>query len=152
MKVFGASHLVTLLTIFAAGILLASGQPRCVAQDIPIRNLNGNWVNDDPDRGGFSRVVIDGRTIHPYAVCQPSFCDWGVLQGRIYSASVRSSLPIAMVANAVNNFDEVVITVLLEPDGTLRVDSFTHFTDGSQRADYHCFSYFVRTDARQAQP
>ncbi len=53
-----------------------------------------------------------------------------------------------MTATFVMNFDEVVITLLLESDGRLRVDSFTHFTDGNRRADYHSSGYLVHADVR----
>jgi hypothetical protein len=149
MKRFGPSHLVTLLTSLSIAVpLLFLGCPGSAAQDRPARDLNGTWVSADPDRGAFVRIVIDGTTVHPYGACRPSGCDWGVIAGRIYCASVGSSLPVGMVATAVTNFDEVVITLLLEPDGSLRVDSFTHFTDGSRRADYHALSYLVRAGAR----
>jgi len=114
----------------------------------PINDLNGTWVNVDPHASEFSRLVIEGTTIHPYAACQPRPCDWGEVEARIYGASVRSPIPIAMTATVDNHFDQVVITLLLEADGRLRIDSFTHFTDGSRRADYHSSGYLVRADVR----
>lgn len=140
----------TLVAAALIAILLpVCGAPVAQAQTpVVTDNLNGNWANADPNTIGFTRVVIYGTTVHPYAACHPSACDWGVAEGKIYDASVRSAAPVAMVANFVNNFDEVVITLLLEPDGRLRVDSYTHFTDGSRRADYHALTYLVRADAR----
>ena len=38
---------------------------------------------------------------------------------------------------------------MLEADGRLRVDNFTHFTDDSQRAGYHTLNYFKRESAKQ---
>jgi len=113
-----------------------------------INDLNGTWVNVDPHTSGFIRLVINGTTIHPYANCQPRPCDWGTVEGKVYGASVRSPVPVAMTATVDNKFDEVVITLLLEADGRLRLDSFTHFTDGSRRADYHSSGYLVRADVR----
>lgn len=136
-------------TTSMAILLPVCGAPAAPAQSpAAINDLNGTWVNADPNTIGFARIVIDGTTVHPYAACHPSFCDWGILQARIYGASVRSAAPVAMTATFVTNFDEVVITLLLESDGRLRVDSFTHFTDGSRRADYHSSGYLVHADVR----
>ncbi|HKN20660.1 MAG TPA: hypothetical protein VJX73_04545 [Terracidiphilus sp.] len=150
MKVMG----IFLRFAFVATTSMATFLPVCGAPAAPaqapaaINDLNGTWVNADPNSSGFARIVIDGTTMHPYAPCHPSFCDWGVIEGKIYGASVRSPAPVAMTATVDNNFDEVVITLLLESDGRLRVDNFTHFTDGSRRADYHSSCYLVRADVR----
>ncbi len=149
MKVMGIFLRFALVATTSIAILLpVCGAVARAQAPAAINDLNGTWVNADPNSSGFARIVIDGTTIHPYAPCRSKPCDWGVLEGKIYGASVRLPAPVAMTANFVTNFDEVVITLLLESDGRLRVDSFTHFTDGSQRADYHSSCYLVRADVR----
>ncbi len=150
MKVMGIFLRFAFVATTSIAILLpVCGAPAAPAQaPAAINDLNGTWVNADPNSSGFSRVVIDGTTVHPYAPCRSRPCDWGILEGKVYGASVRSPVPVAMTATFVTNFDEVVITLLLESDGRLRVDSFTHFTDGSQRADYHSSCYLVHADVR----
>jgi hypothetical protein len=136
-------------TTSMAILLTVCGAPAAPAQaPAAINDLNGTWVNADAHTSGFIRILIDGTTVHPYGNCTSRPCDWGIVEGRIYGASVRSPAPVAMTATVDNNFDEVVITLLLETDGRLRVDSFTHFTDGSQRADYHSSCYLVHADVR----
>lgn len=149
MKVMGIFLRFTLLAAALIAIFLTiCGAPAAAAQTpVATNDLNGTWVNAGPNTNGFARIVIDGTTIHPYGACQPRPCDWGIVEGRIYGASVRLAAPVAMTATFVTNFDEVVITLLLESDGRLRVDSFTHFTDGSRRADYHGSGYLVRAGA-----
>jgi hypothetical protein len=150
MKVMGIFLRFALVVTTSMVILLpVCGTPAALAQaPAAINDLNGTWVNADPNTSGFVRIVFDGTTVHPNGNCTPRPCDWGIVEGRIYGASVRSPAPVAMTAIAVNKFDEVVITLLLESDGRLRVDSFTHFTDGSQRADYHSSGYLVHADVR----
>jgi hypothetical protein len=35
------------------------------------------------------------------------------------------------------------MTLRLEADGRLKVETFSHFTDGSKRADYVATDYFI---------
>lgn len=149
MKAIGISHrLVLIATIFAAALLPICNRSILHAQLPGPHRLNGTWVNADPNTSGFAKLVIDDRTVHPFGACHPDMCDWGVLEGKSYYASVGSSTQAAMIASHITNFNEVVITLVLEEDGRLRVDSFTHFTDGSRRADYHSSGYLVRADTR----
>lgn len=150
MKVMGIFLRFALVTTICMAILSpVCGAPAAAAQaPTEFNDLNGTWVNVDPNTGGFIRIVIDGNAVHPYGNCTPKPCDWGIVEGRTYGASVRLAAPVAMTATFVMNFDEVVITLLLESDGRLRVDSFTHFTDGSRRADYHSAAYLLRADVR----
>jgi hypothetical protein len=106
--------------------------------------LNGSWVNVDPNTRGLVRIVIDDRKIHPFGACHPDPCDWGNLKGNILAAGVDASNATALMAKKSTNFDKVELTVSLESDGRLRAEVFTHFTDGSGRADYRTVNYFIR--------
>jgi len=47
---------------------------------------DGNWINDDPNTEGITRLIItnDGQTlnVHGFGRCTPSDCDWGTRSGR----------------------------------------------------------------------
>ena len=98
----------------------------------------------DPQTRGLVRIVINDRKIHPFGACHPNPCDWGELKGKSFTAGVDSSNATALTAKTTTNFDKVELTVSLEGDGRLRVETFTHFTDESGRADYRTVNYFVR--------
>ena len=43
--------------------------------------FSGTWVNDDPNTGGITRILIAASgsdlAVHPYGKCHPTDCDWG---------------------------------------------------------------------------
>lgn len=125
--------------------------PRAAAQGAAaIGALDGTWVNVDPATRGLVRIAIDAKKIHPYGACHPDACDWGVLKAKSFAASVDSSNATALQAKKVTSFSRAEITLSLESDGRLRAEVFTHFTDGSGRADYRTVNYFVRGRAPYA--
>ena len=111
--------------------------------------LNGTWVNVNPGTRGLVRIVIDGSNIHPFGACHPNPCDWGIVQGRSFAAGADSRDAAAMTAQVITSFSETTLTLARETDERLRCDAFTHFTDNSNRADYHSTDYFMR-DLRPA--
>lgn len=106
--------------------------------------LDGRWMNIDTGTRGLAEADIHGIEIHLFGDCQPRPCDWGVADARGYASSVRSSEISALYFHRVTNFNEVEIAISLERDGLLRVETFTHFTDASRRADYHMVDFFER--------
>ena len=116
------------------------------AQDSPavaVSRIDGDWLNIDPNTQGIVKILIDGKKIHPYGACHSTACDWGTIKARSFAPGVQSSDVVQLVAKKNNNFDQVEITLSLESDGRLRADVFTHFTDGSGRADYSTVNYFA---------
>jgi hypothetical protein len=89
------------------------------------------------------KILIDGKKIHPYGACHPAACDWGTIKAKSFASGVQSSDVVRLVAKKNTNFDQVEISLSLESDGRLRADVFTHFTDGSGRADYSTVNYFA---------
>jgi hypothetical protein len=137
---------VTLVSIATATIVLGCiGTAPIRAQDSAetrASRMDGNWRSVDPNAGSFAEIVIQGKNLHPYGACHPTACDWGVITARSFGASVRSSYPVALLAEINNGFSQVWMTIRLGNDDRLRVETFTHFTDGSSRADYSDVSYF----------
>jgi hypothetical protein len=121
----------------------ATPQPQPMTGETAENTLNGTWVNVNPGTGGLVRIVIDGLKIHPFGACHPNPCDWHVVQGKSFADSVDSSGVTAMTANVTTSFSVTTLTLTAGPDGRLRVDAFTHFTDKSNRADYHSTNYFT---------
>jgi hypothetical protein len=141
---------VRVMPIFIAATAIVFG---CIstaalrAQDSPVMgvsHLDGDWRSVDPNTSSFAEIVIEGKNIHPYGACHPTACDWGVFPAKSFGANVRSSYPVALLAEKNNGFSQVWIAVRLGDDEKLRVETFTHFTDGSRRADYSTVDYFER--------
>ena len=128
-------------------ILGCSSPDRVSAQAFPgagSNRMDGDWRNVDRAPGNFAEIVIEGNNIHPYAACNPTACDWGVIKAMSFGSSVQSAYPVALLAQVNNGFDQVWIAVRLGVDDRLRVETFTRFNDGSHRADYSVVSYFDR--------
>lgn len=106
--------------------------------------LNGTWVNVDANSRGLVKVTIDGLGIHPWGACHPNPCDWGTIEGKIFSAKVDSGEVTTMMGQKYTTFSETTLTMTLESDERLRLDDFTQFNDHSERTNYHTVSYFRR--------
>ena len=117
------------------------------AQDAPQNRLDGDWKNVDPHTRGIDVIVIAGKKIHPFGTCHPKDCDWGVIKAKSFASSVDSADISKLVAKKNSGFDTVEITISLVYFGTLRVDTFTHFTHQSGRADYSEVNYFRRAQS-----
>jgi hypothetical protein len=138
-----------LIAVATAAIVLGppSAKPPLRAQQSPQAGasaLDGDWQNIDPNTRGIVEIVISGRRVHPFGACHPTACDQGVIKAKSFASSVDSSDIRRLVAKEHTDFSQVEITLSLEPDGRLRADRFTHFTDESGRADYSAVDYFKR--------
>lgn len=109
-----------------------------------VNGLDGLWLNKNPDTRGLVRIIIEKLNIHPFGACRPSPCDWGIIQGTVDSRDAT-----AIIALERTTFSETTLRLIKETDGRLRIDAFTHFTDGSERADHRNTDYFTR-DPRPA--
>jgi hypothetical protein len=125
---------------------ISAGQisPLNAAADLAGKSLNGDWKNVNAATRGLVRIVVDGTAVHPYGSCHPTACDWGELHAQSFASRVDAHDRIALLANHETNFDKSVMTISLEPDGRLRVQTFNHYIDGSHRADASFVDYFSR--------
>ena len=114
-------------------------------------SLVGNWNACDAATRSLVRIVIAasgaGITVHAYGACTPTPCDWGTVHGLSYAANVGSSEAIAFSAHYKFSFKETIVTGVLD-SGSLIVETFNHFTDGSGRSDYYTKGYFCKGRAR----
>ena len=79
-----------------------------------------------------------------FGACSPTPCDWGVVAGLAYAEDVSSSTDIAFSAQYQFDFVETLVTGVLD-SGSLRVETFNHFTDGSGRSDYYSKDYLCKS-------
>jgi hypothetical protein len=86
------------------------------------------------------RVVIAAKgnevTVHAFGACQPTPCDWGMVNGLIFADNVTDTPAVAFTALYTFNFKQTTIIGRLQ-NGALMVETFDHFTDQSGRADYY---------------
>jgi len=109
--------------------------------------LIGTWNACDAATRSVVRVVIGGSgsaiTVHLFGACTPTPCDWGSVPGLAYAENVSSSAAIAFTARYKFSFKETIVTGVLD-NGSLIVETFNHFTDGSGRSNYYTKGYFCK--------
>ena len=74
--------------------------------------------------------------MHGFGACQPNRCDWGIVDGRIYSDTVVTMHAVAFTAEYKFEFAQVLVTGAFYK-GALFVETLTRFTDQSGRADVY---------------
>lgn len=88
--------------------------------------LGGTWVNDNPNTGGLTRLLItqngNSVSVHAFGKCSPTDCDWGSQGG---TGSTNNS------AVVIWNQGFVVRTMTLQalPTGHLNSTLVNHFND-----------------------
>jgi len=102
----------------------------------------GNWMNIDPNTGGWIRAVItqygESYSVHIWGACTPNPCDGG-------SAPLVVDGPTAAHAFFNHGFATLNMTFLLLSQGELQITTFTHFTDNSGRTDYTRIDTFYKS-------
>jgi hypothetical protein len=132
---------VRMAAVAIATLLLAAGAMKAQR---PAGPMDGTWFNVDPATRGLTSIQIQGNVLHPYGSCHPQACDWGAIKAKGFANDVNSGGFTALRAKANQGFATKEIVATLEPDGRLRVEVFTHFTDDSKRPDYRAVDYFAR--------
>jgi hypothetical protein len=108
--------------------------------------LAGEWHNADAATRGLTRLVVgeNPATVHAWGSCHPSDCDWGAVPASAFRQSVDGGSEAALQAHFKTGANET--TLIITPVGDeLRVETLTHFTDKSGRADYSVRDQFRRT-------
>lgn len=120
---------------------------------LDLSDLVGSWRACDADTRGVVRVDLAQRgndlTVQVFGACHPTPCDWGKVKGIAYAESVSASKAIAFTAQYDPGFKDAIVTGLLD-QGSLIVETFNRFKDGSGRSNYYSRGYFCRR--KQAQP
>jgi len=124
-----------------------SGQEPETPLPVSAKPLVGTWLNADRETGGLASVIIapkgEGVTIHVLGACAPNPCNWGVVNGTIYAQNVDSVPAVAFTARYTLSFEQVILVGHLVK-GSLQIESFSHFTDGSHRADYYELDVMIK--------
>jgi hypothetical protein len=114
------------------------------AAGVSVQPLLGTWTNCDKATRGIVEVILTaegGLTVQAFGACSPTPCDWGKVKGIAYAANVSSTEAVAFSAQYKFGFKETILVGALER-GSLVVETFDHFTDGSGRSDYYS-KYFL---------
>ena len=122
----------------------AAAEAAAVATAAP---LIGTWQACNKATRGIVRVEITEVAgvlhVHVFGACVPTPCDWGVVKGLAYATSVSGGPAIAFTAIYNFAFKDTIVTGLLDA-GSLLVENYNTFKDGSGRANYYDRGYFCK--------
>jgi len=101
----------------------------------------GNWDNPGHDAGGLSHVVIspnggDRVDVRAYGDCHPNECNWGLEQGKVYTADPKSKRVEAIVVTFHFGFAHHQVIFRKASDAGLTYEMLTDFVDGSDKRDF----------------
>ena len=108
--------------------------------------LEGTWHNADWETDGMFRLTIErdgGQLILQPMSARHAAYDWGTLPALAYTIDVNPAIVVAFTATYRTARSQTLLVGRVAPD-MLTVDSYTHFTDDSQRADHVRHDVFVR--------
>jgi hypothetical protein len=118
-----------------------------VALVVSAAPLIGTWMNVDHATRSLVRVMIAASgneiTVHGFGACVPNPCDWGQVNGIVYSDSVATAPGVAFTASYTFSFKVTTMVGHLQY-GALFVETFDHFTDNSGRADYYSMNIMTK--------
>lgn len=100
--------------------------------------LIGTWTNKTSNNV-VKAVITDAGgklEVNLYGACTPTPCNWGNVAAMDYAATVSGGAAVAFSANYSFSFSTVVVTGHLQ-GAELTLQTLTHFTDGSGRADFY---------------
>lgn len=111
------------------------------------KNLVGVWCSCNKKTRGIVKVVVkssgNALKIRVYGACTPSPCDWGAVSGIAYASSVTSKTAIAFSAKYKFGFKDAIVTGHLD-NGTLILETYNKFKDGSGRSAYYSREYLCK--------
>jgi hypothetical protein len=109
--------------------------------------LVGTWLNTDKATPGIMKLSLSVRdgvfVVRAFGACAPLPCDWGEVDGAVYSSGVDSDEGMAFTARYRFDFLETILAVYLK-SGILVLDSFNAFDDNSGRSDYFSREFFYQ--------
>jgi hypothetical protein len=110
----------------------------------------GYWENVDCNTRGITRFYLNkgldnfSLGIHVFGSCHPSDCDWG--HTPLYVYGINTNDKQHQHATAIYKIDdtETIITLEFMNDGRILLDSYTRFTNRSNRENYHSYDIFKK--------
>jgi len=100
--------------------------------------LVGTWTNKSSNNIVEAVITDTGGKfeVNLYGACTPTPCNWGAVAAVPYAATVSGGAAVAFSANYSFSFSTVIVVGHLE-GAELILETLTHFTDGSGRADFY---------------
>ena len=115
---------------------------------LSLKNLVGTCSTCDKNTRNIVRVVLGAKgsslTVQVFGACSPTPCDWGVVAGIAYGDNVSATEATAFSAVYSFSFKDVIVTGQLD-NGTLIVETYNKFKDGSGRSNYYTRTYLCRS-------
>ena len=106
----------------------------------------GHWFNLDPSTRDLVRITIGGSpgslVVDPFGACSPSACEWGWQPLTTYGNTVSDPDHHAGTAAYDQGFARRIMTFQLLSPTLMSVDTYSLFTDGSGRQNYHTRELF----------
>ena len=101
----------------------------------------GHWQNPEPKASGLTHIAITpnggtGVDVRAYGDCRAIECDWGIVQGKVYTPAPKSDDVQIVVATFHFGFAHHTITFRKAAGGKLSFEMLTEWADNSQRHDY----------------
>jgi len=106
-----------------------------------IADFTGNWENVGRDASGIAHVVIspaggDHVSVRVYGTCHPTECNWGLVEGKSYSADPHSKEVESIQAVFTTAFSRKEIIFRKGNSGELAFEVLTEILDGSERHNF----------------
>jgi hypothetical protein len=101
----------------------------------------GHWQSVDSKSSGLTHIAItpnggNGVDVRAYGDCRAIECDWGIVQGKVYTPAPKSEDVQIVVATFHFGFAHHHITFRKAAGGKLSFEMLTEWADNSQRHDY----------------
>ncbi|GAA0552690.1 hypothetical protein FHS83_001522 [Rhizomicrobium palustre] len=111
------------------------------AAEAATEDFLGHWQNPDPKGSGLTHLAVtpnggNGVDLRAYGDCRAIECDWGIVQGKVYTASPKSTDVQVVEATFHFGFAHRHITLRKDASGKLRFDMLIELADNSARHDY----------------
>lgn len=101
----------------------------------------GHWQSVDPKGSGITHIAITpnggkGVDVRAYGDCRAIECDWGIVQGKVYTTAPKSDDVQIVEATFHFGFAHHHITFRKAGGGKLAFEMLTEWADNSRRHDY----------------
>lgn len=105
------------------------------------KDFLGHWQNPNPKASGLTHVAItpnggNGVDVRAYGDCRAIECDWGIVQGKVYTTGPKSTDVQVVTATIHFGFAHRHITFRKGPNGSLKFEMLVELADNSLRHDY----------------
>lgn len=111
--------------------------PKTTPSTVNPAPLVGTWVNNSTNNVVKAVITDNGGKlqVNLYGACEPTPCNWGAVTAMPYAATVSGGAAVAFSANYTFSFSTVIVVGYLQGKNLI-LETLTHFTDGSGRADF----------------